>query len=130
MNPVQRLAAFSLAVAAATILVLAYFVVSDLTREADLHRAAAEAQFVKDHLETLRVELNEVRGAARLAAFTGDAEALKAIEERARRIDAELAPLRSRAMEDPSSMPNFEALAHSARLLVVHAQSIAAACAA
>jgi diguanylate cyclase (GGDEF)-like protein len=125
MNPVQRLAAFSLAVAAATILVLAYFVVSDLTREADLHRAAAEAQFVKDHLETLRVELNEVRGAARLAAFTGDPEALKAIEERARRIDAELGPLRSRAMEDPLSMPNFEALANSARLLVVHAQSIA-----
>ena len=126
MNPVQRLAAFSLAVAAATILVLAYFVVSDLTREADLHRAAAEAQFVKDHLETLRLELNELRGAARLAAFTGDAEAVKAIEERARRIDAELGPLRSRAMEDPSSLPDFEALARAARLLVVHAQSIAA----
>jgi len=76
--------------------------------------------------QTLRLELNELRGAARLAAFTGDAEAVKAIEERARRIDAELGPLRSRAMEDPSSLPDFEALARAARLLVVHAQSIAA----
>lgn len=125
MFTAQRLAAFSLAIAAATILALAYFVVSDLAREAELHRAASAAQYVKDHLETLRIELNEVRGAARLAAFTGDAEALKAIGQRAARIDAELGLLRARAAED-AALPTFDDLARSARLLVVHAQSIAA----
>jgi diguanylate cyclase (GGDEF)-like protein len=125
MPSAQRLAAFSLAIAAATILVLAYFVVSDLTREAELHRAASAAQYVKDHLETLRVELNEVRAAARLAAFTGDADALKAIEQRAGVIDTELGVLRVRAAQD-AALPTFEDLSRAARLLVVHAQSIAA----
>ena len=61
MPSAQRLVAFGLAIAAVTILVLAYFVVSDLTREAELHQAAIAAQEVKDHLETLRLALNEVR---------------------------------------------------------------------
>jgi diguanylate cyclase (GGDEF)-like protein len=125
MPSAQRLAAFSLGIAAATILVLAYFVISDLTREAELHRAACASQSVKDHLETLRLELNEVRSAARLAALTGDADAVETIARRAPDIDAELGFLRARAADD-AALPTFEVLARSARLLVVHAQSIAA----
>jgi len=68
MTTAQRLVASGLALAAGSIVVLAVLVVLDLTREDDLHRAAIAAQEVKDHLETLRLELNEVRNAARLAA--------------------------------------------------------------
>jgi diguanylate cyclase (GGDEF)-like protein len=125
MPSAQRLIAFGLAIATATILALAYFVISDLAREADLHRAAIDAQEVKDHLETLRLELNEVRTAARLAALTGDAKALQTIETRAGEIDGELAFLRARAA-DTAALPTFDALNQAARLLVVHAQSIAA----
>ena len=125
MPAAQRLFAIGLAIAAATILVLAYFVISDLTREADLHRAAIAAQEVKDHLETLRLELNEVRTAARLAAWTGDATALQTIEKRAAGIDVQLGFLKERA-SDAAALPTFESMNRAARLLVVHAQSIAA----
>jgi diguanylate cyclase (GGDEF)-like protein len=125
MPSAQRLFAFGLAIAAATILVLAFLVVSDLAREAELHRAAIAAQEVKDHLETLRLELNEVRTAARLAALTDDAGALRTIAKRAGEIDTELAYLREPAADSPA-LPTYEALNRAARLLVVHAQSIAA----
>ncbi|MGZ8203943.1 MAG: diguanylate cyclase domain-containing protein, partial [Burkholderiales bacterium] len=83
------------------------------------------AQEVKDHLETLRLELHEVRAAARLAALPGDSTALEAIEERALNIDNELAFLREKAT-DAAALPTFEEFNQSARLLVVHARSIAA----
>jgi diguanylate cyclase (GGDEF)-like protein len=124
MPSAQRLVAFGLAIAAATILVLAYFVVSDLTREAELHQAAIAAQEVKDHLETLRLALNEVRTAARLAALTDDAQALQTIARRASEIDAELSFLRAHA-SDSGALPTFDQLNQAARLLVVQARSIA-----
>jgi diguanylate cyclase (GGDEF)-like protein len=124
MPATQRLVAFGLAIAAVTILTLAFLVVSDLTREAELHQAASAAQQVKDSLENLRLELNEVRTAARLAAITGDAEALQTIERRAAEIDSDLGYLRSRASAE-ATLPTFDALDRAARLLVIHAQSIA-----
>jgi diguanylate cyclase (GGDEF)-like protein len=119
----QRLVAFGLAIAAATILVLAFLVISDLAREAELHRAAIAAQEVKDHLESLRLEVNEVRTAARLAALTDDAQALRTIERRAREIDEELGFLRERASE-AGALPTFDQINRAARLLIVQARSI------
>jgi diguanylate cyclase (GGDEF)-like protein len=120
----QRLVASGLALAAGTIVVLAVLVVLDLTREDDLHRAAIAAQEVKDHLETLRLELNEVRNAARLAAVAGDREAVATIKRRAPDIDGDLRFLRERAAED-SALPTLDALEQATRLLMIHAQSVA-----
>jgi len=124
MSPVQRLVAAGLVLAAGTIIVLAGLVINDLTREADLHRAAIAAQEVKDHLETLRLEINEVRNAARLVALTGDAEAAAVIRERDPRMDADLAFLRERASED-AALPTLAQLEQATRLLAMHAQSVA-----
>jgi diguanylate cyclase (GGDEF)-like protein len=123
MPSTQRLVAFGLAIAAATILVLAFLVVSDLAREAELHEAATAAQEVKDHLETLRLGLNEVRTAARLAALTDDAQALQTITKRGAEIDRDLAFLKDRA-SDAGDVPTFDQLNQAARLLVVQARSI------
>jgi diguanylate cyclase (GGDEF)-like protein len=123
MPSAQRLVAAGLVLAAGTIAVLAVLVVMDLTREDDLHRAAIAAQEVKDHLETLRLELNEVRNAARLAALTGDREAIATIRRRAPAIDADLGFLRERLAED-AKLPTLDALEQSTRLLMIHAQSV------
>ena len=123
MPSAQRLVALGLALAAGTIAVLAVLVVLDLTREDDLHRAAIAAQEVKDHLETLRLELNEVRTAARLAALTGDREAVATIRRRASAIDADLRFLRS---AEDATLPTLDALEQSTRLLMIHAQSVPA----
>jgi diguanylate cyclase (GGDEF)-like protein len=125
MASVQRLAASGLGVAAVSIVALAYLVLTDLARESDLHRAAIAAQQVKDSLETLRLELAEVRAAARLAAITGDGQALDTIEQRAGLMDTELGFLRKRAADD-AVLPTFDALAQATRLLVTHARSIGA----
>jgi diguanylate cyclase (GGDEF)-like protein len=124
MPSAQRLVAFGLAIAAVTILGLAFLVFSDLAREAELHQAATAAQEVKDRLETLRLALNEVRTAARLAALTDDTQALQTIAKRAREIDGELGFLRERASE-AGALPTFDQLNQAARLLVVQARSIA-----
>lgn len=123
MPSAQRLVAFGLAIAAATILILAFLVVSDLAREAELHQAAIAAQEVKDHLETLRLGVNEVRTAARLAALTDDAQAVQTIAKRGAEIDRELGILRERA-SDAQVLPTFDQLNQAARLLVVQARSI------
>jgi diguanylate cyclase (GGDEF)-like protein len=119
----QKLVAFGLAIAAATILVLAFLVISDLAREAELHEAATAAQEVKDHLETLRLALNEVRTAARLAALTDDAQSLQTITKRGAEIDRDLGFLKERA-SDAGGLPTFDQLNQAARLLVVQARSI------
>lgn len=123
MPSAQRLVALGLALAAGTIAVLAVLVVLDLTREDDLHRAAIAAQDVKDHLETLRLELNEVRNAARLAALTGDREAVATIRRHAPAIDADLRFLR---LAEDAKLPTLDALEQSTRLLMIHAQSVPA----
>lgn len=120
----ERLAAIGLAIAAATILALAFLVVSDLTREADLHREVIAVQQEQDTLEALRVRLNELVGSARLAAATGDPETFRTIERESAAIDQRLDVLRSADDAAPSSV---EALIGSARLLLVHARSIAPA---
>jgi len=125
MSPAQRLVAAGLVLAAGTIITLAVLVVGDLTREADLHRAAIAAQDVKDHLETLRLELNEVRNAARLAALTGDAQAIEVIRRSGPQMDADLAFLRERAAED-AALPTLAQLEQATRLVTIHAQSVPA----
>lgn len=125
MSPAQRLVAAGLALAAGTIVVLAGLVINDLSREADLHRAAIAAQDVKDHLEVLRLELNEVRNAARLVALTGDREATAVINARGPGMDANLDFLRDRAAQD-AALPTLAQLEQATRLLAIHARSVPA----
>jgi diguanylate cyclase (GGDEF)-like protein len=124
VSTAQRLVAAGLALAAGSIVVLAVLVVLDLSREDDLHRAAIAAQEVKDHLETLRLQLNEVRNAARLAALTGDRDAAATIRKRAPEMDADLRFLRERANQD-AALPTLDRLDQATRLLMIHAQSVA-----
>ena len=121
-----RLAGAGLLMAAVTIGVLGFVTLSELDREASLHRAVLAAQSVKDSLDNLRTHLNELRAAARLGALTGDSEAFVDIERRAGEVETELVFLAERASAD-APLPSFESLAPAARLLVVHARSIAAA---
>jgi len=121
-----RLAGAGLLMAAATIGVLGFLTLSELDREASLHRAVLAAQGVKDSLDNLRTHLNELRAAARLGALTGDSEAFVDIERRAGEVETELVFLAERASAD-APLPSFESLAPAARLLVVHARSISAA---
>ena len=120
----ERLAALGLAIAGLTILGLAFLVLSDLAREADLHREVITVQQEQDTLEALRVRLNELVSAARLAAATGQAASFRAVDQQAMDIDARLDTLRS---SDEASLPSVEALVGQARLLLVHARSVAQA---
>ena len=121
-----RLAGAGLLMAAVTIGVLGFLTLSELDREANLHRAVLAAQSVKDSLDNLRTHLNELRAASRLGALTGDSEAFVDIDRRAAEVETELVFLAERASAD-APLPSFEALAPAARLLVVHARSISAA---
>lgn len=117
-----RLAAAGLAVAALTITTLAGLVMLELDREAELHRDVIAAQHVKGSLEALRVELNDLRHAARLAAMGRGADAMPIIERRAVEIDAELAYLRQQPARSDTG-GTFDALADASGLLVVQARS-------
>ncbi|HXS51154.1 MAG TPA: GGDEF domain-containing protein [Usitatibacter sp.] len=119
-----RLAAIGLGIAAFTILGLAFLVVSDLTREADLHREVIAVQQEQDSLEALRVRLNQVVASARLAAATGDEATFRAIEHESAAIDGRLDSLRA---SDDASMASIDVLVDQARLLLVHARSVAPA---
>jgi diguanylate cyclase (GGDEF)-like protein len=121
-----RLAGAGLLMAAVTIGVLGFLTLTELDREASLHRAVLAAQRVKDSLDNLRTHLNELRAASRLGALTGDSEAFVDIDRRAGEVETELVFLADRASAD-APLPSFEALAPAARLLVVHARSISAA---
>jgi diguanylate cyclase (GGDEF)-like protein len=120
----ERLVAIGLAIAAFTILGLAFLVVSDLTREADLHREVISVQQEQDTLEALRVRLNQLVASARLASATGSAEAFRTVEQESAAIDARLDALRA---SDEAVPPSVQALVDEARLLLVHARSIAPA---
>ncbi len=121
-----RLAGLGLAVAAATIIALAISVLNDLDREAQVHREVALAQLVKDDLHELRTEVLELRSAARLGARTGDAGAYANIERRAAELERGLANLEKRAA-DGADLPAMDQLGAAARMLLVHARSIAGA---
>ena len=120
-----RLAGTGLAFAAFIIIALAVLILVDLEREVDLHKAVIAAQQVKDSLDKLRTHLNELRAAARLSALTGDADAYLDIERRAGAVETELGYLAQRASAD-APLPTFDALVPAARMLVMHARSIAA----
>jgi diguanylate cyclase (GGDEF)-like protein len=119
-----RLAGAGLAFAAVTIAALGILILAELDREVKLHRGVMVAQQVKDSLDKLRTHLNELRGAARLGALTGDSDAFSDIDRRASEVETELGYLAERASAD-APLPTFEELAPAARLLVVHARSIA-----
>jgi diguanylate cyclase (GGDEF)-like protein len=121
-----RLAGTGLAIAALTIIALAVVILVELEREVQLHRAVITAQQVKDSLDKLRTHLNELRAASRLGALSGDSSAFVDIERRAAEVETELGYLAERASAD-APLPGFESLAPAARLLVIHARSVAAA---
>jgi diguanylate cyclase (GGDEF)-like protein len=120
----ERLVAIGLAVAASTILGLAFLVVSDLTREGDLHREVIAVQQEQDALEALRVRLNQLVASARLAAATGNAKTFEAIERESVAINERLDALRS---PEEAAPPSVQAVVEQARLLLVHARSVAPA---
>src|SRR5687768_912110 len=91
------LAAFGLAFAAMTIVALALVARFELDREAALHREVITGLQLKDSLEALRTQLNELRHHARLASVAGTPDALQQIERRAVEVDAELGYLAQQA---------------------------------
>ena len=117
----ERLVAIGLAVAASTILGLAFLVVSDLTREADLHREVIAVQQEQDTLEALRVRLNQLVASARLAAATADPKAFEAVERESAAISERLDALRT---SEEAAPPSVQSLVEQARLLLVHARSV------
>jgi diguanylate cyclase (GGDEF)-like protein len=120
----ERLVALGLAVAGLTILGLAFLVVSDLARESELHEEVMAVQQAQDALEALRVQVNELVAAARLGAATGGAGAFRNVERRSAEIHARLDALRA---DDGPAIPSLDVLVPQARLLVVHARSVAPA---
>ncbi len=120
----ERLAAAGLVVAGLAIAALAFLVVSDLARESELHREVIAVQHARDGLEALRVQINDMLAAARLGAATGDANAFARVERRAGEIQERLDALD----EDPDALDaRAEDVVPQARLLVVHARSVAPA---
>ncbi len=115
-----------LAIATFLIVTLAWLVLSDLQREAQLHRETLGAQQAKDSLQELRLPLHEIRYASHWAAETGAAAELQRIESRAVDIDAELDYLALALAEGPP-LPGFQAMSEAARLMVLQARSIAGA---
>ena len=120
----ERLAAVGLATAGLTIIGLALLVVSDLARESDLHEEVMTVQQAQDRLEALRVQVNELLGAARLGAATGDGAAFRNVERRSVEIHGRLDALRA---EEDSAIPSLDVLVPQARLLIVNARSVAPA---
>jgi diguanylate cyclase len=121
-----RLAGLGLAVAAATIIALAISVLSDLERDAGVHREVAAAQEVKDHLHELRAHVLDLRSAARLGARTGDASAFASIDRRANEVEASLAALETEAAGG-ALLTAMDEIRTPSRMLMVHARSIAGA---
>lgn len=121
-----RLAAAGLATATFLIVTLAWLVIADLQREAELHRETLGAQQAKDSLQELRLPLHEIRYASHWAAETGATSELQRIEWRAVEIGAELDYL-ALALDEGPALPGFQAMSDAARLMVLQARSIAGA---
>ncbi|HLX23172.1 MAG TPA: GGDEF domain-containing protein [Usitatibacter sp.] len=119
-----RLAGLGLAFAGAIIVALAVFVLLDLDREARVNREVVAAQQVKDGLYAVRTQVVELRSVARLGARTGEASAYRGIEARSAEVERGLASLEARAASD-ENLAVVGPLADSARMLIVHARSIA-----
>ena len=119
-----RLAGLGLMIAVLTIVILAIWILVDLDREGQVHREVIAAQQVKDELHVLRAHLQELRSTARLGARTGDVAAFRNIERRAADVEAGLTALEQRAAGG-TQLPGLPGLAQAARLLIVHARSVA-----
>ena len=120
----ERLGGSLLAIAALTIVALAVLVMFELDREAELHRDLIAGLQVKDSLESLRIELNDLAHSARLAALAGDPAAAQTVERRAVEVDAELDYLAQHpSRENPAA---FAELVRAARALSINARSVAA----
>lgn len=121
-----RLASLGLATALLTIGAIAVLVLIELGSEAKVHREVIAAQQVKDGLYGLRAHVLDLRSAARLGASTGDTASLGNIERHAADVENSLAALEKEAASG-NSLPAYQRFADSARMLVVHARSIAGA---
>lgn len=119
-----RLAGTGLAIAAVSIVAMALLARFELDREAALHRDIISSLQLKESLEEVRLQLNDITSAARLAAGAS-VGAQQVIERRAVEIDAELRYLAQHPQQvDPGD--GFAELAQASRLLVVNARSLAA----
>ena len=119
-----RLAGLGLAIAAVSIIALAVMVLNDLDHEVLVHREVIAAQEVKDDLYSLRAHLQELRSTTRLAARTADTAAIRNIERRALEVEGELARLQRHAATG-TVVAGLPSLTQGARLLVLHARSVA-----
>lgn len=119
-----RLAGAGLAIAAMAIVAMALLARFELDREAALHRDVIASLQLKESLEDLRTQLNDLKSAARLAAGSSSG-AQQVIERRAVEIDAELQYLAQHPVRD-DPRDGFAELAQASRLLVVNARSLAA----
>ncbi len=120
-----RLAALGLVTAIVTMIALAIMVIGDLDSDVRGYVEVSFSQQVKDDLHALRAHVLELRAATRLGARTGDAEALYNIELRALEVESDLASLQ-RLTAAGTPIPALQGLAQPARLLVMHARSVAA----
>lgn len=120
----ERIGGGLLAIAALTILALAVLMMFELDREVELHREVIAGLQVKDSLEDLRTEMNDLVQAARMAALVGDASAAQVIERRAVEVDAELTYLAQHPSREDQVA--FGELARAARVLALNARSVAA----
>jgi diguanylate cyclase (GGDEF)-like protein len=119
----ERLAASGLAIASTTILALALLVLSELDREAKLHRDVIAQLAVKDLLETLRFNLSELGHSARIGALAGTDESMRSIERAAQEVEGALAALARQPQRD-ERFAAFDGLAQASRVLVLNARSI------
>ena len=120
----ERLAGSLLAIAALTIVALAVLALFELDRETDLNREVIASLQAEDSLETLRIQVNDLAHAARLASATRAQAWIQRVEQRAVEVAAELDYLAQHpAREDK---PAFDDLAQGVRALSVHARALAA----
>lgn len=125
MPTAERIAGFGLAIAAATIMLLAAVVLADIERETALNREVIGALQVKDALEGLRLRLGELKLAAREQALTGSAPSARDLERLAVEIEADLAYLAPRAAFEPGFRESAGSLGERVKAFVVHARSLA-----
>lgn len=118
-----RVAAAGLALTAFMILTLGWLVLADLKREAELHREIIGAQQVKDSLHELRLQLAELRHAARALAVSGAPEEQDIIVWRSVEVDAELDYL-ALSLAEGEPLAGFRELEASARELLLHVRSM------
>jgi diguanylate cyclase (GGDEF)-like protein len=120
-----RVVGGGLALAALTILGLAVLVLSELDREARLHRDVIAQIESTERVDALRERLARLGPAARIAALSGTGESLVAVEALAKDIDQGLGELAARPSAESSGEP-VAAASRAARVALLNARSVGA----